>query len=542
MAVSPDGRQIAFSMLMPGEPAAICPCGPLDSLDLTPVPGSEARHSALLVPRRTADRVRRSCRGVLKKVDLAGGPGPDALQDAGRRPRGGAHLGPRGRDRLLRPAGSSFACRPAGGEPEPLGDARRGRDRAVLAAVPAGRPALPLRVRSRPPRKTRESTSEPSIRTSASASSRREYNAAYSPPGYLLFVKDEALVAQPFDARRLEALGRAVSRPRASWRSVHGHAAGGLAHFSVSANGVLAWRPGSPARAQQLTWFDRSGQEARDARRAWRLRPPCVLSPDEKSRGGLPGGLVQPNPRHLDPRRRARSTSRRLTFDPHDDCGPTWSPDGQPDRVLLRPPGRAGDLPEARRTARATTSSCSPPRTSALNLEDWSADGRFLVYNSPGPGATTTISSCFPCLRPAEREADPLPRDRGPRAHRARSLPNGRWIAYRSAEHGRRTRSTSRRSPPQGEAGPGEVADLDGGGLAPRWRRDGKELFYGTGTGIHSVQGDEPTAPASRRARPNGSSTRSSPRSRVRLLRYRETGSASCCSCRRSRASRSACS
>ena len=70
------------------------------------------------------------------------------------------------------------------------------------------------------------------------------HNAAYSPPGYLLFLKDESLVAQPFDPQRLEVTGEPFPVIAGEVARFSGTTVGGLAHFSVSTNGVLAWRPG----------------------------------------------------------------------------------------------------------------------------------------------------------------------------------------------------------------------------------------------------------------------------------------------------------
>ena len=72
--------------------------------------------------------------------------------------------------------------------------------------------------------------------------------------------------------------------------------------------------------------------------------------------------------------------------------------------------------------------------------------------------------------------------------------PNGRWIAYRSAQHGR-FEIYVRELSSQGQAGPGTWQISSGGGWAPRWRRDGQELFFATGSGILAarVRTDGPT-------------------------------------------------
>ena len=81
-------------------------------------------------------------------------------------------------------------------------------------------------------------------------------NAAYSPPGYLLFVRDGALMAQPFDADKLRITGDAV--PIAD--QVDSQTTRAQNQFSISQNGVLAYTSGGSGGGSLLTWFDRSGK------------------------------------------------------------------------------------------------------------------------------------------------------------------------------------------------------------------------------------------------------------------------------------------
>ncbi len=76
----------------------------------------------------------------------------------------------------------------------------------------------------------------------------------YAPPGYLLFVRDKTLVAQPFDAKALKTTGEPV--PLAEKIATDNV---GLARFSVSSTGVLAYRTGESGG--RLLWRDRSGKD-----------------------------------------------------------------------------------------------------------------------------------------------------------------------------------------------------------------------------------------------------------------------------------------
>jgi hypothetical protein len=124
-------------------------------------------------------------------------------------------------------------------------------------------------------------------------------------------------------------------------------------------------------------------------------------------------------------------------------------------------------------------------------VTDWSADGRYLAYDSPRP---RNLRDLFLLPLSSAGEREPIPfvateavEDSGQIA------PNGRWMAYRSTLHGR-FEVYVRDISPRGEPGPGKWQVSSGGGWAPRWRRDGQELFYATGTGVMSaeVRSDRP--------------------------------------------------
>src|SRR3970282_1642538 len=87
-----------------------------------------------------------------------------------------------------------------------------------------------------------------------------DVRAGYAPPGYLLFVRDGTLMAQPFDASRFALTGQPA-------RIAEGGATNplttGRTTFSTSANGVLAYRPGGIGGQDptQMLWFDRRGNQ-----------------------------------------------------------------------------------------------------------------------------------------------------------------------------------------------------------------------------------------------------------------------------------------
>ena len=82
-----------------------------------------------------------------------------------------------------------------------------------------------------------------------------EFEGTFAPPGYLLFVRDEALMAQPFDAKRLELSGEPALLAEGAWVAKgYGHGV-----FSAGSNGTLAYVNAAIANTQ-LAWFDRGGR------------------------------------------------------------------------------------------------------------------------------------------------------------------------------------------------------------------------------------------------------------------------------------------
>src|SRR5262249_24631814 len=96
----------------------------------------------------------------------------------------------------------------------------------------------------------------------------------YAEPGYLLFVRDGTLMAQPFDARRLALSGDVFPvAEQIRYNELNGNGA-----FSVSTNGTLVFARGT-ASDTDLTWFDRSGKQLETIVSGPFLNP--TISPDQ---------------------------------------------------------------------------------------------------------------------------------------------------------------------------------------------------------------------------------------------------------------------
>jgi Tol biopolymer transport system component len=164
----------------------------------------------------------------------------------------------------------------------------------------------------------------------------------------------------------------------------------------------------------------------------------------------------------------SRDTSTRFTFEPGVENEAVWSPDGQ--RLAFAadrggPPSlQLKELSDSGLGKRLTQ-----PSRWVQNIYDWSPDGKFIIY---GDGEAKTSNDLWLLPMTGERKPTPFLRTNFNEVE-ARFSPNGRWVAYVSDESGRPevyVRSF------QGAAEKWKVSS--GGGELPRWRRDGKELFY----------------------------------------------------------------
>jgi len=156
----------------------------------------------------------------------------------------------------------------------------------------------------------------------------------------------------------------------------------------------------------------------------------------------------------------------RLTSHPGDDIFPVWSPDGK--RIAFSSNRtKVLDL----YVKPADTGSEQPLLNTSQNkvANDWSPDGRFLLYTSVDAKLMMSLWAL-----PLEGEPKPFKVVQTDfNAGWGQFSPDGKWIAYASIESGR-WEIYLQRFP-----GPGSKSLVStGGGVMPRWRRDGKELFY----------------------------------------------------------------
>jgi serine/threonine protein kinase/Tol biopolymer transport system component len=297
----------------------------------------------------------------------------------------------------------------------------------------------------------------------------------YAPPlpgsqhGHLLYLQNGTLMALPLDPSRYEPAGEPVRVVQSIGTN------GALGFFAVSPNGTLAYRSGGSFFESQLVWFDRESKLATPFGVPGTYQDPNI-SPDGKQIA-IGRGLTESNDRDIWILDVARAVFTRFTFEPHQDYAPVWSPDGT--RIAFaseRLGANKRDIFVKSANGSGQGSLLADVNRIATPLH-WSPDGRQLLFQTRGEAGQ---SGLWVLPQP---EGKPVPYLDGTRnASHAQFSPDGRWVAYMSNESGQNQIYVQ--SFPTG-AGKFQISnDL---GDEPRWRRDGKELFYVGTQGIMAV-------------------------------------------------------
>ena len=284
--------------------------------------------------------------------------------------------------------------------------------------------------------------------------SRAEYAA-----GQLLYVRDGTLLAQPFDPDQVRATGEA--RPVVD--GVHYFANTGLAAFSASQNGVLAWR--IARNRSRLVWIDRAGAELKTIGTAY-MSPLGRISPDGKRYATA----------LIDPKRGLsdiwmydleRDSSERVTLRSYDENAPVWAPDGR--AIYFRSDGYGRPPDIVRLNLGAELPEMIYPGPGVEEPHDVSSDGKWLLFVDHRQGGAADIYAL-----PLKSPGTPVPfattqfNEQSPRFS-----PDARWVAYESNASGRPEVYVRRF---EGSELPTRISK--DGGSRPRWRGDGKEIYF----------------------------------------------------------------
>ena len=455
-ALSADGRHLAF-VAVGSNGATSLWVRAFESGNSTMLPGTEGAVLPFWSP--DGRSIGFFAQGKLKKIEVAGGT-PQTLCDAVGLPGGGTWsstgtilFGPTWTSPLYRVPASGALPTVA----TTLDASQQESGHIWPTFLPDGRHFLYL-VRS-----AKAERAGIFVGSLDSQDSKRLLNAdspvAFGSNRYLLFMSGTDLMAQPFDAGRLELTGAPT---RVAERVQYQRAIGSYGAFSAATTDTLVYRSGSFGAATELVWVDRTGKQTGQVSVSAGYSVPS-LSSDDRRIAVIISGESGNDIWVLDV---ARNTRQRLTFD-RTAVIPVWSPDGS--RVLYRSEkAGAGDLYQKLSTGIGTEDALLT--TNAMkNPTDWSADGRFILYETQNPKTNNDI-----WILPTTGDRKPFPLlDSEFNEYQGRTSPDGRWVAYVSDESG---------SPEvyvQSFPKPGGKWQIStAGGADPRWRRDGRELYF----------------------------------------------------------------
>jgi Tol biopolymer transport system component len=486
IGVSPDGRNLGFIAAgADGEPHVWV--RPIDSLQARLLTGTSG---ATFFWSPDSRYVAFQSAGKLKKIDVLGGP-PQTLCDGEGILVGGSWNA----DGVILLGNNGPILRvSAGGATSPVTKVENGRDEVNHTDpifLPDGRHFLYLR-RSRRAENIGIYVGSIDLKPEQQSLKRiqaADFSFGYAPPrngspARLLFLRDESLMAQAFDERRFEVTGEPAPIAEQVMTSFS------RAYFSVSLNGVLAYRGGSGA-SRELTWFDRQGHNLGRAGESGYYQD-MALSKDA-SRVAY-SGLSQGGNAQIWTLDIARDIKTLLSFRPDISMTPVWSSDGKyvafssarGNAIYVKDAANSGSERPVLQTGRAKF------------VNDWSLDGRYLLYT-----VRTTSLHLFALRDPlgtGEREPIPVANSGLFNETQGQFSPDGRWVAYASSESGRYEIYVVPFPPGDGRTGKTPVSS--GGGLQPRWRADGKELYYlGRDSSVMAV--DTKTDPSFQAAKPH---------------------------------------
>ncbi len=455
LRVSPDGRRLGF--IGYSDVGRRIWVRSLGSLIAEPVPGTEGARDLQWAP-DGASIAFVDGGGVLRIVDTSGGGARTVAEDA-------VQVGAWSHDGVILYEGLNgpiYRVADDGGEPALVTELDP--ERVELEHTPElflsdGRRFL-FRALSRDP--TQHALFLGSLDSSSRTIVLDVFSSVEYVDGYLVFQREGALMAQPFD----EDAGRVDGQAVAVLDGVDYGPVAGAGAFSVSRNGVLAYRAGSGAGAGVLTWFGRDGEQL-DAIGNFVghfLERPSLstdggrLVVSHREGAGTPADLWLVD---LD-----RGVPSRFTFDPAADAAPVFSPDGA--RVVFGSTRGGGSNLYERASGGVEDATLLYESPSRNEPEAFSPDGTVLLFNSP----STSAGDIWALPMQGDEEPFAVVATGFPAGYSVFS-PDGQWFAYCEGDSGA-DQVYAQPFPPDGT----RVRMSTTNGSSPQW--SGTELFYTT--------------------------------------------------------------
>ena len=478
IAISPDGRKMAFALTKGGAGTPQIYLRYMDNLEIVPLAGSEGGTQPFFSP--DSQWVGFAVVNKLKKVPLSGGVPvticnvPDATRVEGF-PATWADDGTIVFANQVSNEGKLYRVSEGGGTPELIAEPDKDKDERLLwpLALPGSRGVLVVagglnrfdidlvRLDTHKRERIIEGGSWPRYLSSGHILY-SQYGSSGDNAGFT-----GGLLVVPFDVKKMKRTGPPV--PVADGVFTGG---GGSGFYDVAANGTLAYSPGLPTTASKfMAWIDRTGKlEPLPATAPSASYRTPALSPD----GQRIAVSVVATAQDIHVYDLKRGTLQRLTFEGRNDDA-IFTPDGK--RVIYssansgRPNIWWKPADGSGTAERLSTSNQNQAPNSV------SPDGKFLALTQ-SDGAQSDI---LVMPMDGDRKAQPFLNTRFNEST-ARFSPDGKWIAYVSNESGRNEIYAV--SYP---GGTDKKAISTDGGVNPRWSRDGKQLYYQTGDRLMAV-------------------------------------------------------
>jgi len=289
--------------------------------------------------------------------------------------------------------------------------------------------------------------------------------------GHLLFMRENTLLAQPFDPGTGKLTGDAITlrenvqSDQALWR----------ANLSASTNGMMIFASGAAAGTEVLAWYDRSGKQLGTVGEQASYQE-LSISPDDKRVAVTDSNFAAASIWIYE--LGSNKPKTRLSYNSGVTRTPIWSPDGR--QVAFTSHQQANISVKAIGGGTPDEILMTSPNAGIVGVGDWSRDGRYLLF---GEDRLLRVLPLFGDRKPYAYTTTPV---MTAQAVGGVFSPDGRWIAYTSSDS---------MHPPEVFVSPfpwtGAKWQVSNGfGTQPQWRADGKEIFYYDLSEIVAVQVD----------------------------------------------------